>query len=1161
MDGFTGRGRTRRVLALMVVVAMVVALMPAGALAAREGETSISASDTDGDGKNDTYRVDWDGDGTDDEEWSDPDEDGTIDSTRVLNAGGDDSRSPRGRPGMRVRHVGFENGGGAWFIDWDGDGSYDESWWDYDGDGDVDDTDVYETESKVVDNTKATRFRGVFVGVKNGLTYPEDDVDALTEKLGEYESSWDSSDMTKLKGASATPNAIKNAIDAAKADSKPGDEFLFYFSGHGGGYDKDDGYAGGRLDTDGDETAIPIPESEVGTFDGSDLATPAAGFIRYYEKDLDGDGTADTRTVKNEHGDVQVWRPNASPPPAWRVAGIDTDGDGDVDGDDGGVDMNGDGDKDDTVAFDDVLLVAGKQKVSDDDLTSWLSGFPESVTIVVIIDACYSGSFIPDLRDNVRDADGKPLRPGHLEVIAAAPADEPAWEMPVSHGVLTKGILDGLTRMDDLITGGHDTSLADFLGDEDDRTTTRELFGWAGPSAVTYLNLDNDSDGLHNEDGPEHETDMGDATEVEALLALQSEPGPADEPGIEHDNSDDDGDIDVDEDPPTPPDSFFDVYYDPDFGGEPTPTFKACFAGDIEVNACGLLPGIGVRTEAPFAPGTAADPGPTYEMVVREVPRAFQPDPPAGYEYAGEVYDLSLYEVAQSVLMGEVTSMTPVESERIPIEGPLPAPLELEMATQWGEGGPLEIFWYDEAGGEWLPIPTAPLPVGPDWPADHVTGVVEHCSMFALCTPGAGRPADTTAPGAPWRLSAVSSGGDVHFAWSNPTDPDFAETKLYRSKDGFADGPGDTAGMTLVSHDEIPFEVDDVESGFYYYTAFARDGAGNWSDPAHVSIRHGDPTDERVWGADRYATAVQASKAAFPAAGSLPKDPEGHRSVVVATGENWPDALGGSSLAGAVGGPILLVGGDVLPGAVASEIERLGAERVFLLGGTGAVSDAVASALGAIPGVDEVERVAGADRYETAEKVAARTVGLLDDYDGTALVATGDMFPDALAGSPLATAEGWPIYLASTGGLRVSTLSAMDSAGVTDAIILGGTGVVPASVETGLDRELPGGVERLWGADRYATAAEVAEYGVDTVGMHWDGVALATGADFPDALAGGVMQGLDRSVVMLTRTDLLPAATSSALEANASSIVTLRILGGTGAVTDAVRQEAMSAIE
>ena len=193
---------------------------------------------------------------------------------------------------------------------------------------------------------------------------------------------------------------------------------------------------------------------------------------------------------------MTVWRLERQSSRTWKVIGEDTDGDGDVDSDDGGVDMNGDGDKTDTVCVDDTILVAGKAKVTDDQLTAWLSGFPESVTIVVILDSCYSGSFVPDLQEHHRQ--GRSSRcvraPGGDH---GAPADDVAYEKPITNGVLTQGILDALA----IVPGSwwdwtdHDTSAADRAGNKDDITTTRELFAWAGPSSVTYIASDEDGDG------------------------------------------------------------------------------------------------------------------------------------------------------------------------------------------------------------------------------------------------------------------------------------------------------------------------------------------------------------------------------------------------------------------------------------------------------------------------------------------------------------------------------------------------------------------------------------------------------------------------------------------------------------------------------------------
>ncbi len=94
---------------------------------------------------------------------------------------------------------------------------------------------------------------------------------------------------------------------------------------------------------------------------------------------------------------------------------------------------------------------------------------------------------------------------------------------------------------------------------------------------------------------------------------------------------------------------------------------------------------------------------------------------------------------------------------------------------------------------------------------------------------------------------------------------------------------------------------------------------------------------------------------------------------------------------------------------------------------------------------------------------------------------------------------------------------------------------------------------RLSGANRYDTAVVVATYGVANAGLGFDKVALATGENFPDALAGGVMQAKDGSVLLLTPTNTLNANVAAKLAANKASIHEVRFLGSTAAVSAAVR--------
>lgn len=308
--------------------------------------------------------------------------------------------------------------------------------------------------------------------------------------------------------------------------------------------------------------------------------------------------------------------------------------------------------------------------------------------------------------------------------------------------------------------------------------------------------------------------------------------------------------------------------------------------------------------------------------------------------------------------------------------------------------------------------------------------------------------------------------------------------------------------------------------------------------------------EQPVQGPDRYETAIQVSQQWQSA-----------DTVVLATGDNWPDALGGSALAGVVGGPVLLTPTHELLPDVAAEIERLGASKVYVLGEFRAIDDDVFAEVEAIPGVEGAVRLGGVDRYETARLVAEEVVSLQGEaFEGKAFVATGEAFPDALGASPLAAYKGWPVYLAPHPVIADETIQAMQNAGVTDVVLLGGDAAMPEGTEVVV---LAAGFNavRIDGADRYETAAKVASYGVNAADMMWQGVALATGEKFPDALAGGAAQGQSGSVMVLTMKSSLPTPTSEVLGANKYRIGDYKFLGGTDAIAQSVRDDVASLLQ
>jgi putative cell wall-binding protein len=332
-------------------------------------------------------------------------------------------------------------------------------------------------------------------------------------------------------------------------------------------------------------------------------------------------------------------------------------------------------------------------------------------------------------------------------------------------------------------------------------------------------------------------------------------------------------------------------------------------------------------------------------------------------------------------------------------------------------------------------------------------------------------------------------------------------------------------------------------------TVYVADTNNNRISKWNVTI----PTEStQVAGDSRYTTAIEASKRAYP---------DGAKMVVISTGENWPDALGGASLAGAVGAPLLLTPKNALPVAVHEEIERLHATGAYILGSEAAVSAAVYDAVDALMILTPPVRLGGGDRYATANLIATETVERVNadkGYDGTAFVATGENFPDALAASPIAAANGWPIYLTRKSGLPASVKAAMEANISNHGYILGSTDAVSAAVATELSLAPFISFGRYEGPNRYATAAAIASIGYDGMGMLWSRPALAVGTNFPDALAGGVLQGSDCSVLLLTPGSSLDPYAAAALEANRDMIYEMRFLGGASALGTAPRTAAMA---
>ena len=290
---------------------------------------------------------------------------------------------------------------------------------------------------------------------------------------------------------------------------------------------------------------------------------------------------------------------------------------------------------------------------------------------------------------------------------------------------------------------------------------------------------------------------------------------------------------------------------------------------------------------------------------------------------------------------------------------------------------------------------------------------------------------------------------------------------------------------------------------------------------------------QRIYGMRQIDTAINVSIEGWQKA----------ETVILANCDNFPDALVAAPLSHQLDAPILLTPVGGVDEKVMQEIKRLGAKNVILLGGTAALSQKVEKDI-LKAGLDQPERIYGYDQFETAQKVAER-VG----SKGQVILASGEQFPDALSISAYAGATETPILLTMSHTMPSATQQAIEdfqAEGVLHTIVVGGEAVVSSKI---LDRLQS--VERIFGNDRYDTAAEIYEFARNALPSQTTYV--VTGENFPDALAAGGLAAKKRAGIVLTQRDILPGAIYSVLSTPAESPLRVVIIGGAAVITDKVR--------
>ena len=307
----------------------------------------------------------------------------------------------------------------------------------------------------------------------------------------------------------------------------------------------------------------------------------------------------------------------------------------------------------------------------------------------------------------------------------------------------------------------------------------------------------------------------------------------------------------------------------------------------------------------------------------------------------------------------------------------------------------------------------------------------------------------------------------------------------------------------------------------------------------------------RIEGGDRYATAVAADRSVEGAGGP----------VYLASGVKFPDALAAAPVVAAEGGHLLLTRPDVLPAVVAQRIRELAPSEIVVVGSAASISEqVVAEAVAAADSAPAVERLGGAGRVETSLLLLERLreTGPVDHV----WIASGANFPDALVAASVAGLQGQAVVLDHHGDNPAGRqawleLVAPYIAG-SHVLIAGGDPSVSAADAAGLERAGARSIDRFAGRDRYETASVIngswAEPQAATV-------LLATGQNFPDALAGAALSAFSGAPLFLTpnacHAAITPMLRQRADEIGADAVVGL---GSAATVSDeALRLERCSA--
>ena len=259
---------------------------------------------------------------------------------------------------------------------------------------------------------------------------------------------------------------------------------------------------------------------------------------------------------------------------------------------------------------------------------------------------------------------------------------------------------------------------------------------------------------------------------------------------------------------------------------------------------------------------------------------------------------------------------------------------------------------------------------------------------------------------------------------------------------------------------------------------------------------------QRISGENRVQTAIEVSKKMFK---------EGTNKVVLANQDNYSDVLTAAPFAKANNASLLYVSSNSISKEVMSEIARLKAKEITIIGGEKSVDEGLKKELEKRN--FKVDRLSGADRYKTSAQIAAK---LIDDKTTTLEIASGENYADALSLNNAAEKDKAPILLVRVNAIDKSVEDVIKSSKASLINIAGGEKSVSENTKANIKKISNATVNRMGGADRYETSILLAKYsGAKEV------VVVASGENFADALVAAPFSAKQNGAILLTNKEKL----------------------------------------